>query len=249
MTDGEDSYYANNQILAVAQERKPENVEVSTIGVGKYYNQYLLKMLAKQGNGSFNGVTNPTDFSKIFLEGISSLLVQKLKVDIYYDEELMFSSFDGGHSFKNTKGEKTSVQIGNVFTYSNEISFVDMKITKPLKEAKSIKVQISYYDMLRKENVSYTKNINIVWSKKQNPTYLLDPEELKLYGISTLNIALKNMAKANEKKDYETAYFVLKEGKEQVATMFESNLPVEINELLSEVDRYMILIKQIQKNK
>jgi hypothetical protein len=113
---------------------------------------------------------------------------------------------------------------------------------------KPLILKVSYYDLFKKENVTYEEKIKLNWTKETNTEIMLDQEEKKLFGIAIMNQTLKLMAEANDKKDRKEAKKVLQNGVNQIEQVFPSAKPREVNRLLKDVKKYIELFKQIEVN-
>lgn len=229
-----------------------EGIEFSAIGLGDGYNQALLELIARNGNGTFNYVDNSIELSDVFLKevkGAFNYIVKDLKIEVYYDENLVFSKLYG-YPISDKSNKMVSFSIGKLPKDINQIAYLKFKINNPAIEIESnpLVVKISYFDLIKNVNVSYEEKIKLEWTEETNTELLLDQEEKKLYAIAILNQSLKVMAEAYENNDAKTALETLKQGAIQMEEVFPDAKPKDVKNLLDEVNKYIQLFNQIEKN-
>ena len=168
---------------------------------------------------------------------------------LFHDEELIYSSLSGYPAEKKSDNS-IGFNISKLPKTTNEIGFLKFKLNQPTAEIISnpLVLKVSYYDLFKKESITYEEKIKLNWTEETNTEIKLDQEEKKLFGIAILNQSLKLMAEANDVKDRKTAKKVLKNGVKQIEQVFPSAKPREVNKLLKEVKKYIELFKQIEVN-
>jgi hypothetical protein len=252
LTDG----YGDNppeEITDFVSRTFAAGVEFSTIGLGTDYNQSMLELIATKGNGTFSFVDSVSALSDAFLaEMKSSLLyaVRDLTVEIFQNEKLIFSSLYG-YPVKTQTNQKVTFEIGKVPFGRNDIAFLKYKLNKPSREIESmpLKVIVSYFDLSKNQQVRYEQVVKLQWTEETKTELLLDQEEKTLYAIAILNQSLKLMAESNERQDRTAARAALEDGKRQIEEIFPAAKPKDVQVLFEEVDRYIQLFNQMEKNK
>ena len=239
-------------VTEYVEEQNNNGIDFSSIGLGSNYNQWLLKLIAKYGNGTFNSVQNSTELTNTILKQVKQALnytVKDLKIEIFHDEELIYSNLSGYPAEKKSNNS-IGFNISKLPKTTNEIGFLKFKLNEPTAQiiSKPLVLKVSYYDLFKKESIAYEEKIKLNWTEETNTEIKLDQEEKKLFGIAILNQSLKLMAEANDVKDRKTAKKVLKNGVKQIEQVFPSAKPREVNKLLKEVKKYIELFKQIEVN-
>ncbi len=251
MTDG----YGDNppkDITDFVEAKFGEGIEFSAIGLGADYNQSMLELIALKGNGTFSYVDESLLLSDAFLKEVKGSLnysAKDLVVEVFYNEKLIFSNLHG-YPVKNRTGNNISFEIGKVPQGANRIAFLKFKLDKPSVEIQKtpLIVKVSYYDFLTNKKVAYTEEVKLTWTQETETEILLDQQEKELYSIAILNQSMKGMAEAYERADSKEAQNALKSGKEQIEELFPKVKPKEVKLLFDEVDRYLELFRQIEKN-
>jgi hypothetical protein len=251
LTDG----YGDNQpkdITDFVEEKFKQGIEFSTIGLGTDYNQALLELIATKGNGTFSYADSAQLLSEVFLKQIKSSLgysVKDLKIDIFHHEKLVFSNLFG-YPVSGKTDRSVSFEIGKVPHDVNHLAFLKFRINSPSKELENspLVVKVTYFDLLKKQPVSYQQEISMEWTDETQTELLLDQEEKKLYAIAILTQSMKLMAEAYERKDTKQAMEVLKSGREQIEEIFPEAKPKHVKELFEDVARFMELLNRVAIN-
>lgn len=251
LTDGYD-HTPPQDITDFVEAKFREGIEFSAIGLGKDYNQALLELIALKGNGTFNYVDNSGLLSDVIMKEVKGSFgysAKDLKIDIYHNEKLIFSQLLG-YPLKSKTTKNISFEIGKVPYNTNRLAFLKFKLNNPSQEleASPLQVKVSYFDLAKNQSVSLQQEIKLRWTDETDTELMLDQEEKKLYGIAILNQSMKRMAEAYENKDIKAARNALEQGKTQVEGMFPSAKPEDLKTVFEEVDRYLGLLRQIEKN-
>jgi len=161
-----------------------KDINFSTIGLGKSYNQALLELISKSGNGTFSHVENSIQLSNVFLDEVEnsfSYLAKNIKIDIYHDKKLVYSKLYGFPT-KSVSDNKISFEINKLSSNHNSIAYLKFnadELTKGITD-KPLKIKVSYFDIVKDENVSYEQEIPLEWTDETDTEILLDREEKKL---------------------------------------------------------------------
>ncbi len=232
--------------------KSSEGIEFSAIGLGNDYNQALLELIAKKGNGNFNYVDNSVDLSDVFLKevkGAFNYFVKDLKIEVFYDENLIFSNLYG-YPVSDKSDDKISFEIGKLPANVNQIAYLKFKINNPSSEIESnpLIVKVSYFDLVQNKKISYEEKIKLNWTEETNTELLFDQEEKELYAIAILNQSLKIMAEAYGNNDAKSAKEALNSGIIQIEEIFPGAKPKDVKNLFDIVNEYIQLLNQIDKN-
>jgi hypothetical protein len=240
------------EITDFVESMSKEGLEFSTIGLGQSHNQALLQLIAQSGKGTFNYVNNSVNLSEVIEKEVKNTLsynVKELKIDIVHNKELLFSNLYGYPTTNETE-ESFSIGIGKLPHNVNQVAFLKFKLNNPtsLLESKPLIMKVSYFDLVQNKTISYEEKVQLEWTDETKTEDLLNQEEKELYAIAILNQSLKTMADAYGQKDKEAAKDVLQKGIQQIEGIFPDAKPRKIKQLLSEVENYITLFKQIEDN-
>jgi len=233
--------------------KNSEGIEFSAIGLGNGYNQALLELIAREGNGTFNYVDNSVDLSDVFLKevkGAFNYIVKDLKIEVFYDENLIFSNLYG-YPVSDKSNDMISFEIGKLPANVDQIAYLKFKIDNPSSEIESnpLIVKVSYFDLVQNKKISYEEKIKLNWTEETNTELMFDQEAKELYAIAILNQSLKIMAEAYENKDSKAAKEALNNGVSQIEEIFPDAKPKDVKILFDEVNKYIQLFNQMDKNK
>jgi Ca-activated chloride channel family protein len=251
LTDGYDSTPPKD-ITDFVEARYQEGIEFSTIGLGQDFNQSLLELIATKGNGSFNYVDSAVMLSDAFLKevkGSLSYAARDLKVELFYNEKMIFSNLYG-YPVTNTTKQSVHFEIGKVPNSMNRIAFLKFKLNHPSPEiqATPLRMKVSYFDLAKGQEVTYQQEVKLEWTNETNTELQFDQEEKKLYAIAILNQSMKVMAEAYEQQKPAEAKAALQDGVRQIEEVFPDARPKDVVELFEEVKRYLGLFVQMEKN-
>lgn len=241
------------EITDYVEKKYQEGIEFSTIGLGSGYNQSLLTLMARKGQGTFSGVDRSTDLSDTFLEqvkGSFNYFVKNLKVEILHNEKLIFSNLYGFPVDSKTN-KSLSFNIKQLPVNTERLAFLKFKLNKPNPSIEQFPliVKMSYFDLIQNKQVNLKQEVKLEWTEETNTELLFEQEEKTLYTIAILNQTLKTMAEAYEQEKVEKAKKHLEEGVAQINDIFPDAKPKEVKKLFDEVNKYLILFKQIALNK
>jgi len=115
-----------NIVVDKASEFENKGISISAIGVGKDYNQSLLRMITKNASGSFQHVDEAERMQNTFRNEINSLLypvAKDLKVDIFYNNKIVFNHLYGFY-FNVQENNKVSMKVKNLYPGMNKLAIV-----------------------------------------------------------------------------------------------------------------------------
>ncbi|MCA8954258.1 MAG: VWA domain-containing protein [Planctomycetes bacterium] len=104
------------RILAEASEYTAEDIDLSTIGVGRSLDVTLLDRLARGGRGLFHYVADAQDIQKVFVDEHESLVApvaRRVEADIRLPRELELVRVVG-HAHRSTGGGDVTVALPNL---------------------------------------------------------------------------------------------------------------------------------------
>ncbi|MFT6747792.1 MAG: hypothetical protein ACJAZ2_002149 [Glaciecola sp.] len=240
------------QVTSFVMGQNAKGIEFSTIGLGQNYNQHLLNLIAKKGNGTFNFVDDSIKLSEVLLKEVKSsfnYLARDLKIEIFHNKKLVYSNMYG---YPSERQSETSLTLNMVKVPAglNQISFLKFKLDNPSKEIETqpLVVKYTYFDLSLNKEVSYQEKVKLEWTEETNTELLFDQEEQKLYAIAIMNQTLKTMAEAHAINDKVTAKQQLELGIKQVNEIFPNAKPKDVKRLFKELSKYLDLYKRMIKN-
>jgi hypothetical protein len=251
LTDG----YGDNppgEVIGFVENQFRQGVEFSAIGLGNDYNQSLLELVAMKGHGTFSFVDESVMLSDAFLKevkGSFAYAAKDLTIEVYHNRKMIFSNLFG-YPVKDKTDQAITFEIGKVSHGANRIAFLKFKLNNPSQEleASPLTVKVSYFDLVKNQKVSYQEQVKLSWTNETETESLFDEQEKTLYAIAVLNQSMKLMSEAYERNEPKVAKEALVQGREQVETIFPGAKPKHVKEVFEEVDKYLKLFIQMEKN-
>lgn len=249
LTDGYD-INPPQDVTDYVEKQYQEGIEFSAIGMGEYYNQALLELIARKGNGSLEHVTNSTTLPGCFTKQFGRYTAKDIKVEIYHDEKLIFSNLFG-FLVKSAANKKVTFDIRSVGAGTNHLAFLKFKLEEASAavEAKPLTVKISYFDVLQNKEVNIEQKVQLQWTDETNTEWLISQEEKKLYAIAIMNQSLKVMAEAHAINDSKTAKAAVESGIKQMREIYPSQEPSEVRAIFEEMNQYIENFVRMEANK
>lgn len=230
-----------------------QDISFSTIGLGTSYNQSLLELISKYGNGTFSHVDNSNSLSKTFLKEVENsfnFLAKDVTIDIYHDKKLVYSKLYGFPT-KSLADGRVSFEIKKLSSDHNSIAYLKFKTDELTKEITDspLTIKVSYFDMVQQKTITYEQLVPLEWTDETDTALLLEQEEKMLYAVAILNQSLKVMAQNFEVGNNTKAKEALLSTKKQVEEIFPDAKPKEVKALLNDIDNYIFSFKQQEKNR
>ena len=152
------------KIAKSSKQFNRKGIDLSTIGLGKDFNESLLRQLADAGRGSFHFVADEQDIEKTFVQEIDSLLVPaarqvKLTLDLGDFEDFQIYGY---REKANRKGSRAKIRLDNLNCGTTQVVMLRIKDVKRFRAAK---VKLSYEDAVEGES----QQLKGSWSAKQFP--------------------------------------------------------------------------------
>ncbi len=248
-TDGYGSQPPKKVTNYVAEKAR-KGISFSTIGVGQRYNQSLLKLIARKGNGQEYYADSASAITGHFLEEVKdafNYVVSDLRINIYHNEKMVFSNLYG---YPVTDTSKGSISLGIDYLPANKqkLAFLKFKLDEPTPsiENEPVTIKVSYYDMVKEKQVSYQKSIDLKWTEETDTELKMDQAEKRTYAIAILNQTLKNMADAKASAHYVKAKKHLKSGIDQIKAIFPDAKPKKVKSLFQKAEDYIDKLNRVK---
>ncbi|MEW6210576.1 MAG: VWA domain-containing protein, partial [Acidobacteriota bacterium] len=214
LTDG----IANQGVTAperIAQDSlmfNKEGIDLSTIGVGLDLNKDLLRELAQSGRGLFHFVADGEDIEKVFIRELQSLIspvANEPNLEIDYDPALKLAQLYGYQPQMRRCG--VTLKLDNMNQGLTQVVLLRFRLAqkRPVNSRLPVKVRFSYYDLEQKRQVAKTHESFITVKDCLPDDLLKDNEVGKNYSIALLAQAIRDMAAAYERRDFDQAKSLL----------------------------------------
>ena len=252
MTDGY-GITEPEKVTEFVEGQYQNGLQFSTIGLGQDFNQALLELIAEKGLGKFSYADNPEAFPEVFLQEVKdafSLLAKDVKIEITYDDHLEFIQLMGFPVSKSAPG-KVVFEISKVPVGMNDLAFIKFKIKKPITDVQNhpINLNVSYTNIATSEKVTYSEEVFLEWTEETDTELLLDQHEQMLYTMAIMNQSLKVMADKHAEGDNKEAKKAIKNGIDQVNSIFPDAKPKEVKALFEDLEKYYLQFELIEKKK
>jgi hypothetical protein len=241
-------------VLNKSKEYNDKGILISAIGVGRDYNQPLLKLLTEQGGGTFQHIENSYNLEQSFDNELTSLLfpvASNVKIDIIYNDKIVFNQLFGFPCISNSNNT-TKVNIDNIYPGYNKLAIIKFDLNQIDKsiEEKPIIVKISYFDLNSKTNMLIEQKIFLKWEDSDSSKELIYEAELKkLYAIAIMNQTLKVMADAFSVNDFVKAETAVNRGIEQINELYTDIIDNEVKLIFKTLKSYSLILRQYRLNK
>lgn len=248
LTDGYDSN-PPEEVTDYVEKQYKEGIEFSAIGMGDGYNQSLLELIARKGNGQHSYVVDSSDLSGSFTQAFGRYIAKNVEIEIYYDEKLIFSNLFG-FPVKSEGNKKVTFDLPNISAGTNRVAFLKFKLNEPSAaiEAKPLIVKMRYLDVVQNKEVTVEQKVQLQWTDETATQWLLEEEERKLYCIAVMNQSLKVMADAHAVGNSKEAKQAVESGIRQMRELYPNESPAEVRALFEEMNMYVENFMRMEKN-
>lgn len=211
-------------IEADAKKFIDKGIYLSTMGVGSNVQQEMLTNLAKKGKGQSHFLGDEEDIEKVFVKELQSLfspVAENVKVTIELPEKFNLTQFYG-YDNQQKANQTITIALDNMNNGLTQIMMLEGYSDKKIKE--NIIVNITYYDVQKKKNITQKHTIKVPFvsaetiTKNADDNYfegyekfksqslqIKDKEVRKNYVITKLASAIQRTAKLNMEGQKEKA--------------------------------------------
>ncbi|MFO1078591.1 MAG: VWA domain-containing protein [Planctomycetota bacterium] len=195
------------RILADASEHLGDDIDLSTIGVGREIDVRLLDRLARGGRGLFHFVADPTDIEKVFVQEHEALVAPvarsvRLAIELPRALELLAVI---GHEFR-TRGDTILVDLPNLNRGVTGVVMMRCRLRRDgLEQDEKVRVRctLSYRSPAR-DGQGAVDECLLAHEGDRQPL-LRDPEVRKNYTIAALAEGMHEMAVQCEARRWSAA--------------------------------------------
>ena len=197
-----------NQIAAMARDYNERGIYLSTIGLGREYNDALLSQLARQGKGAYHFVATAQDMDKIFRQDVNGLIqkaASNVRVVIQPAPGVRVLSVTG-YEGAIPDGALT-VKMQDMGTGDSQALLVQLSVppsatgTRPLAN-----IQLQYDDLFAKRAAEETRMLVANANVLPNYEPLWDVEVLRNVTIQRTAQGIKQIAQLYQARQYEQAW-------------------------------------------
>lgn len=246
--------YDENSAEQLMNVQKPygDKIDCSTVGVGMDYNHSLLTLLAGNGKGTHVFIGESGDFLTVFKKELNSLFapaIRNVKLEIIYNDRLVFKHLYGKEPFSHSKG-KSVYQIPNLYEGSNDIALAKFDLIKPNKdiESKAVTIRFTYVDDATGKEVSEEYKTYPEWEDYTGKYEIAVEFEIKkMYAVAEINRALKIMSEKYADGDAAGAQKVLQEVRTNMQNIFPDTDDKDLNGLFQSMDLYLTAFKNLAR--
>ncbi len=241
-------------ITAKSKEYNKKGIQLSAIGVGLSYNQALLRLLATDGSGTFQQVSETYSMENSFKKELSSILypvAKDVNIEIEYNDMIIFKNLYG-FEFKKKATNKVSLSLDNIYSGLNKLAIVKFNLNNANKkiEKKPVIIRMTYFNYRTNKQETIIEKAYLKWSKEVGKYELIYEAEYKrLYAIAIMNQALKVMADAFQKNKFIEAQKSIDVAILQIEKLYPNAKQSDIETLYKQLKEYTQILTQYKKNK
>lgn len=231
-----------------------KKIGFSAIGVGQNYNYALLSLLTSKGGGLLRHSGDPEklyDDFNIRLKQLIYPVAKNARIEITYNANVEYNHLFG-YDVDTVQENKVIFDIGNLYAGQNKIAMAQFRLNQPDStiENKPVSVKISYFDLLKNEQVYIENKTALDW---QNYTgeqeIIIDNHLKKLYAVAIMNQSLKVMSEAFENNDIKEAAYRLERAREQLRALFPNAMDADLERISGKMAGYLKNLERLAKNK
>jgi hypothetical protein len=197
-----------NRIAADARVYNDKGIFLSTIGLGKDFNDPLLSQLATQGKGGYHYIDSAEEMDKVFRKEVSGLM-QKAATDVSVtirpDASVRVDSLTGFDGQPPTG--PIQVRLQDMGTGDSQVVLARLAVSSSSSGRHAIAaVDLKYQDLFSKRSETITQNIYAEASRVSgyNPTW--DVEVLRNVTIQSTAQGLKDIDRLYRAQRYQEAW-------------------------------------------
>lgn len=231
-----------------------QGIGLSAVGVGYHYNYSLMSLLTARGGGFFQHAGESQEIYDEFNHVLNRLIypvARDAKIELIYNDEIVFNHIFG-YDVSSHDGNKVVIEAGHLYAGQNKIALVqfDLHHANQLIESKPVKLIISYFDLLKKEEVTLESDLSLSWQPYTgNQKLIVENHQKKLYAIAIMNQSLKVMSDAFEKDDIKEAIYRVERTIAQINELFPDAMDADVERLAAKLTKYSKSLHQLALNK
>ncbi|MCA8975051.1 MAG: VWA domain-containing protein [Planctomycetes bacterium] len=225
------------RILADAREFTAEDVDLSTIGVGRNLDIALLDRLARGGRGLFHYVADAVDVQKVFVEeheGLVASVARRVQLRFQLPRELEFVRAVGHHCVRSCyetersrSGDGVTIDLPNQNRGATGVVMVVCRVAGdcPLDSTVHVPGELSYQGAAGQRSIQVDETLTL---SRRRCELLRDPEVRKNHTIAVLAEGMHEMARQAECRRWADADRALRRALEFSREQFASDDDVDV---------------------
>lgn len=190
------------QIEADSKKYIDKGIYLSTMGVGSNVQQEMLTNLAKKGKGQSHFLGDEEDIEKVFVKELQSLfspVAENVKISIEFPEKFTLTDFYG-YDNRQKANQTIHINLDNMNNGLTQIMMLEGYTTEKIKE--NIIVNVSYYDVQKKKNITQTHKIKIPFVDKKNNEVSVENNDNYFEGYQKLKSQSLQIKDESVRKNY-----------------------------------------------
>lgn len=248
LTDGYGSRPIED-LLALSKTYFEKGISVSTIGVGDRYNESLLTILSEYSGGMRHHAIDGASINKALDKEFESLfypLAEDLKVNIKYNNKIVFSQLYGVSLASKTDGNVT-INLNKVYSSMNTLAMVKFKLENANKsiEQDKIIITVTYTDLVSDKKVTIVKEKALEWTEETDLELLVKRESQQLYGIAVINQSLKAVADLCVAENYADARINLGNTQKYISKLTEDQYGPDLKAAVEELKLFIAALDYV----
>ncbi len=231
-----------------------KKIGFSAIGVGQNYNYALLSLLTSKGGGLLRHSGDPEklyDDFNIRLKQLIYPVARNARLEITYNDHVEYNQLFG-YDVDTVQENKVIFDVGNLYAGQNKIAMAQFRLNQPdaTIENKPVSVKISYFDLLKNEQVYIENKTALDWQEYTGEQEtIIDNHLKKLYAVAIMNQSLKVMSEAFENNDISEAAYRLERTRKQLKELFPNAMDADLERISGKMAGYLKNLERLAKNK
>jgi len=197
-----------NRIANDAKTYNDKGIYLSSIGLGKDFNDPLLSTLAKQGKGGYQYIDSAAEMDKVFRQEVSGMM-QKAASDV----AVIITPAQGvtidsvtGYSGRPPAGT-FQIKMQDMGTGDSQVVMIKLYVTSGASGRRSLaKIDLTYKDLFSQRNETITSSVSADAARVSNYDPTWDVEVLRNVTIQSTAEGLKQIDTLYKSQRYQEAW-------------------------------------------
>jgi uncharacterized protein YegL len=231
-----------------------KKIGFSAIGVGQNYNYALLSLLTSKGAGLLRHSGNPDKLYDDFNEKLKQLIypvARNARIEITYNNHVEYNHLFG-YDVDSIYNNKVVFDIGDLYAGQNKIAMAQFRLNQPDStiENKPVSIKISYFDLLKKEQIVIKNNVSLDWQDYTGEKEIIIDNHLKkLYAVAIMNQSLKAMSDAFEEDNVKEAAYRLERVSGQLKELFPNAMDADLERISGKMASYLKNLERVAEKR
>lgn len=198
----------SNQIAADAKRYNERGIYLSTIGLGREFNDALLSELAKQSKGAYHFVDSAAEMDKIFRQQVGGLLqkaASNISITLRPASSVSVESITG-YDGRPPSGA-VQVKMHDMGTGDSQVFLTRLNVGASGSGRRTIAtVELRYHDLFSQKDETITQSISVDATRLSNYDPTWDTEVLRNVTIQKTAEGLKEIDRLYKARQYQDAW-------------------------------------------